>query len=220
MKLPVWSYTFLSTYDRCPKQAAVRFIERKYPFEPTAELDWGNYVHDAMEHRIADGTPLPPVMEQWEKIAVLFDELKAEDDVEMHAEMKLGVRKDWSSCGFFDDDVWGRGKLDVTVIRDDVAVLTDWKTGKVWEDPLELWIQAALLKAKYPQLKTILGSYVWLKEDLIGVEYNLSDVSDTVAWINTTMAKAEASNFWVPRRNALCGWCALVDCPNWRERKK
>lgn len=219
MKLPVWSYTFLSTYARCPKQASARWVERTYPFVETPELKRGNDVHSCMEQRITNDIPLPPDMQQWEHYGELLDQIATQDGVQVHAELKLAVRRDWSPCGFFDNDVWGRGKADVTIRNSTYASLMDWKTGKPWEDPLELEIQAVLLQAAYPELKTISGAYIWLKTDEPGTVYDLSDTAKTRAWIEKTMADAEKSNFWVPKRNALCGWCALDQCPNWRERK-
>lgn len=218
MKVPVWSYSFLSTYDRCPSQAAAKYVNKNYPYDGESEaLRWGNAVHSAMEHRINSGQRLPDDMQQWEQfVSPLLGE-----HPHIEAELKLGVRKDWSPCGFFDKDVYGRGKLDVPIIVHgaDTAILFDWKTGKEWEDPLELKINAVLLKAKYPHLKEIVGAYAWLKENKWGIIYDLSDTDSTKEWIDETMYKAELNNFWVPRKNALCGWCALKSCPNWREKK-
>jgi hypothetical protein len=218
MKVPAWSYTFLSTYDRCPRQAEAKYVNKTYPYEGESEaLRWGNNVHDAMEHRINTNKELPPDMTQWEQ----FVKGITEGHPGTVAELKLGVRKDWSPCGFFDKDVYGRGKIDVPIIfREGTAgIIFDWKTGKPWEDPLELKIGAVLLKAKYPALEEIVGAYAWLKENRWGEVYDLSDTDSTKEWIDETIAKAERSNFWAPRKNALCGWCSLKDCPNFRDRK-
>jgi hypothetical protein len=215
MKTPVWSYSFLSTYDRCPSQAAAKYVNKTYPYEAENEaLRRGNDVHKAMEDRLNINLPLPNDMEQWEEIVqpmVL--------PCNRGAEMKLGVRRDYSPCGFFDKDVYGRGKLDVPIIDGDSGFIFDWKTGKAWEDPLELKIGAVLLKAKFPHLKEIAGAYIWLKENRWGDVYDLSDTDSTREWIDATMERAAKSNFWTPRRNALCGWCALRDCPNFKDRQ-
>lgn len=211
MKVPVWSYSFLSTYDRCPSQAAAKYVNKTYPYEKENEaLRWGNAVHDGMEHRINNNVRLPNDMQQWECFV--------EDLPKVEAELKLGVRKDYSPCGFFDKDVYGRGKLDVPIIDGDVGFIFDWKTGKEWEDPLELKIGAVLLKAKYPQLKEIVGAYCWLKENKWGQVYDLSDTDSTQKWIDETMEKAARSNFWTPKRNALCSWCSLTDCPYYKDK--
>lgn len=216
MKLPVWSYTFLSTYELCPRKAEAIYVNKNYPRDgESAALRWGNAVHDAMEHRINSNQRLPDDMQQWEQFGAKFA------NKGIQAEMKLGVDKNYNPCGFFDSNVYGRCKIDVPVlINDEAAAIFDWKTGKSnYEDPMELKINAVLLKAKYPELKEIYGAYAWLKEDRWGELYDLSDTASTIEWIEETMAKAERSNFWAPRKNALCGWCNLKTCPNYKDRK-
>lgn len=222
MKIPVWSYSFLNVYDRCPKQAAAMYVERNYPKDAVNEaMDWGNVVHSAMEVRINDGVPLPTNMLDYEKYVHHIEAVASDFGAnELTAEVKLGVTKDYKPCDFFDKErVWGRGKLDLVLRAGNSAILPDWKTGKPREDPMELKVNAVLLQAWYPEITDIFGMYVWLKEDRIGEPHDLSDTASTREWINETMRKAEASNFWVPKRNALCGWCNLTACPNWRERK-
>ncbi len=51
MKLPVLSYTFLNTYDICPKQAFHRYVLKDIKFEGSDASRWGNTVHDAMDKR-------------------------------------------------------------------------------------------------------------------------------------------------------------------------
>ena len=94
--------------------------------------------------------------------------------------MKLGVTAKGSATGFFDKDVWGRGKADCVLMSDDAAYLADWKTGgSKYEDPFELAVQAMLLNAKFPGLRTIRASYVWLKEERVGQVYDVSDTAKT-----------------------------------------
>lgn len=216
MKTPVWSYSFLSTYDRCPKQAAAKYVDKTYPYvKDSPELARGNSVHNAMEHRINSGQRLPDDMQEWEQFAA---NIISGSPVKIEAELKLGVRRDWSPCGFFAKDVWGRCKIDVPMLFGPDAVIFDWKTGKAWEDPLELKINAVFLRTVYPGLMNISGAYVWLKENRWGELYDLSDTESTKEWIEDTMEKAAKSNFWTPKKNALCGWCALKDCPYFKDR--
>ena len=217
MKPLVWSYSFLSTYDRCPKQASARYIEKTLPYEESPEAAHGNKVHKAYEDALKlKQFPMVP----YEDGAQFFHDIYALPCTELKAEQQLGVTRNWKATSFFGSDVWGRGKADVTaILNPETAVLFDWKTGKVREDPLELEVQAVLLKAKYPDLKTIKGCYVWLKDGKYGEVYDLSSrLDDTMVFIEKTMKKVEQGLFYA-NKNALCGWCPINTCKHWKDRK-
>ncbi len=209
----VLSYTMLNTYRNiCPYQAKARFIDKKYPFVKTPQLEWGDTVHKAMELRIGGGKPLPQTMHQWEKFAAPFYAVKAK------AEMKLGMTAGGHACDFFAKDVWLRGKADVMVVNGNAALLPDFKTGKVREDPLELEIQALLLNAKYPNLTSISGFYIWLAENRIGQKHDVSHTRDTFTYVQRIAADLEEdmrNGEFEQRRGGLCPYCPCDDCPNY-----
>lgn len=166
----------LNTYrEICPHQAAERFIYKRVPFVETPQMKRGNDVHKAMEQRIGRQRRPLPVDMPYEHFAKSFDGRK------VHPEIKLGVTKDGRATGFFDTDVFGRGKLDCPVVGGDQAFIPDWKTGKIREDPFELAIGAVLLKAKFPHLTKIVGRYIWLQDQKLGQLYDLSDTQKTSA---------------------------------------
>ena len=56
----------------------------------------------------------------------------------------LGITEAGDACDFFAKDVWLRGKIDAIVIRQPMAAIFDWKTGKKREDPGELELHAMI----------------------------------------------------------------------------
>lgn len=203
----IGSYTFLKAFEQCPRQAHRRFIARDLPFEETEASRWGSRVHEALEARLKNDKPLPDEMAHLEAWFV--------DLAGAWAEVKLGVRRDWSPCGFFDKDVWFRGKLDVLLVAPLGAIIIDWKTGKRREDPDELEIFGALLKARHPESAKITGWYVWLKDKAVGKLYDLSNTEAKTAEITERMARAEyaiRTNHFPPNETPLCGWCSLKTC--------
>lgn len=206
----IYSYTLLNTYRNiCPHQMKRRYIDKAFPYVETPQMAWGNKVHLAMEHRVGGGKPLPADMRQWEKFAAPFYAVKAK------AEMKLGITKDRKPTDFFAKDVWLRGKVDVTVINGNAALLPDFKTGKVREDPFELEVQALLVHAKYPHLTSIHGFYIWLAENRIGAKYDLSHVDDTFTYVQRIAADLEEdmrNGEFEKRKGGLCPWCPCDDC--------
>ena len=158
-----------------------------------------------------------PSLQHWEPLLAAFAERKA------LGEMKVGVTRKGAPTGFFDKDVFLRGKIDATMVNGPAAFIADWKTGNSkYESPFELEVQALMLRAARPTLTRIAGHYVWLKEDRIGQTYDLSDVSSTWARVNNKVEVIEdcmASGEWPKSKNPLCGYCPVKDCEHWFEAK-
>ena len=151
-------------------------------------------------------------MIQWEPFAAALDGLNAKTEV------KLGITREGKPTGFFDNDVWFRGKADVIVIAGETAFLPDWKTSKKpREEPFELATNGMLVKAHNPYLTKITGSYVWLKENAMGLHHDVSDANSTWALVNNKaeqMRDCMRSNEWEKRKSGLCGYCSVSDCEN------
>jgi PD-(D/E)XK nuclease superfamily len=215
----VGTYTNLNTFRSvCEYQTYRRYVKKDIPFFKTDAMEWGDKVHSAFETRLRSGLILPREMQQWERFAVSFDGRSP------MVEQKLGMTDRAKVTGFFDKDVWFRGKADAIVIQGDKAFIADWKTGgSKYEDPFELATNAVLLKVKYPELKKIMGSYVWLKEDRVGQQYDLSDFKATFMEITRLMGEIKArrdSGEWAKDKSGLCGYCPCDDCENWYEARK
>src|ERR1700719_403105 len=201
----VGTYTNLHTFrDVCEHQAYRRYVIKDQPYVETEAMRFGNEVHAAFEKRVGQGKVLPESMKGWDKHAQPFDKY------DVLVEQKLGMTDKGQACDFWDNRVWFRGKNDVTVILNDKALLTDWKTGgSRFEDPFELKTNALLLKAKHPQLRAIVGRYIYLKEDKISQMYDLSDFQATWLEINRLMnliAEKRKSGEWIKKKSGLCGF--------------
>lgn len=217
MKLPVWSYSFLSNYINCPRKAQAIYINKEVPYTESPEAAYGNQVHKDLELAVKNRKFVHEPIEAANKFLRDLYSLPCTDLI---AEQQFGITREWEACDFFSPRVWGRGKLDVTaLISRRVALLFDYKTGKVREDSFELEVQALLLKAKYPDLQIIKGCYIWLKEDKYGEVYNLSDRLDqTKKTIEEIMYKVGQGLFYT-QKNPLCGWCSLRSCRYWHDHK-
>ncbi len=212
MKLPPWSWSLLDTADRCLLQAKHKYVVRDLPREPETEpMRWGNKVHRGMENRLKIEAPLTDGMEPFEVFVAPLDVAPGQ----LWAEKWFGMREDGSPCRSLDDDCWGRGKLDVSIVDDTYALIVDWKTGKVREDPDELEIGAVLLKATYPKLERISGWFVWLKERRTGKVHDLSDTAGKLENIRQRYARLEEAvrmDHFPAQQNPLCPWCPVMTC--------
>ncbi len=173
----------------------------------------GNAIHLAMENRLRIKQPLPPKYAQWEPFAQPLDWWG-----QPLVEEKLGITKDGKPCGFFDKDVFFRGKVDVAVVNGSKAYICDWKSGgSKYEDPFELETGAVILQAKH-NVATIKGQYAWLVENRLGVLYDLSDTNKTFAKMKHLMDEIErdrARDWFEKRESGLCGYCPCEGCEHW-----
>lgn len=198
----------INTYLICPEQMYRRYVKKDLEFKMTPEMEWGNEIHTAFEYRLG-GKPLPVKMQQWEPFPAALDGLKA------RAEVKLGITAEGRPTGFFDKDVWLRGKADVVAITGSAAFLPDWKSGKPREEPLELAVNAMLVHAHNPHLTRITGAYVWLKENRMGLMHDVSDTNSTWAKVNNIVEEIKdnmQTGEWEKKRSPLCSWCDVADC--------
>lgn len=209
IKIKPWSYTFLRDLENCEHKAFRRFIARDIPYVETPESKAGIEAHKALADRLTHGVALSGALARFEPYAA---------SVASHGpkvEWKLGMTEDAKPCSFFADDVWGRTVIDIAMIHNDVALLIDWKTGKVREDPGELEIQSLVLKCHMPNLQKITGRYVWLNANKVGPKHDLTDWAVTLAGIRNQVEKIRHNmrfGAWQKNENALCGWCPVKDC--------
>lgn len=214
----IFTFTMLNTYLICPHQMYRRYVKKDLQFVETPEMKWGNEVHTAMEHRMG-GKPLPEKMRHWESIAA---PIAARKPV---TEQQLAITINGKPTNYWGKDVFFRGKNDITLVnaKANAALLFDWKTGKVREDPFELATNAMLVQAHKPNLETIQGRFVWLKDSVIGAEHDVSDTRGTWAKVNNLAEEikdCQATNQWPKKKGPLCAWCNVFDCENNTNPKK
>jgi hypothetical protein len=209
----VGTYSNLHTFrDVCEEQFQRRYIKKDQPYVESPEMAWGNAVHTAFENRVGKGKVLPDDMRQWEHFAQPFDKFK------VLCEQKWGMNEQARKTGYFDNDVFFRGKTDCAVVEGERAMLTDWKSGSSkYEDPFELATNAVLLKVQFPEVKKVVGRYIWLKENRAGQMYDLSDFKGTWGEMRRLMAlvaEKRKSGEWIKKKSGLCGYCSVSDCEN------
>lgn len=176
-----WSYSKLKNWRDCPRKHGEVDLAKKWSEGGENEhIQFGNAVHEAMEHRLFHGTPIPAHLQSTLQMnletaagKVLQGDANAEAWMKrtgglLLPEQQLAMTDDFQPAEWMDRTkmVWLRAKIDVTKILGPAALLYDWKTGKVSDrESDQLVISAAMIFAKYPQVQKIRTCYVWLKPD-------------------------------------------------------
>lgn len=220
--MTAWSYSSISTFKQCPKKYYHLRVAKDVKDEPGEAADYGTAVHLAAEEYIRDGKPIP---EKFAFIRPVVERLAALPG-EKHAELKLGMRKDYSPCGFFDADVWWRGIADLLVIDGHRAWCVDYKTGKSarYADTKQLDLLAGAVFAHYPQVMTIKSALLFVVSgELIDKKHVITERSTYVKVFDNELEQldhAMDSGVWNPNPSGLCGWCPVTDCAHWKPRRK
>jgi hypothetical protein len=206
----VWSYSRLKEAEKCPKAFMERYIKRSVPYVEGEAQRYGNEVHRAMQLYIGHGRSLPEHLRQFSH----FGNFDLTDREEIFTELELGITRENKHCGFYADDCFFRGKVDLVLADDKLACLFDWKTGKPYEDDDELQLHAMLVKARFPEVKHWRGWFVWLRENRLGQEHTLSPGKT----FGKLVKRVEALDITddTPRKNNLCPWCPVASCKHFQ----
>ena len=119
-----WSYSSLKTFEQCPKKYYHLRIKKDVYDPPSQQMRYGLDVHQAAEHYVRDGTPIP---EKYAYIIPMLDSLKKIKG-DIYCEYRMGLTRDLEPCKFGAKDAWWRGIADFLVVNDDRAKIVDYKT--------------------------------------------------------------------------------------------
>tara|TARA_R110000868_G_scaffold2721_3_gene19013 strand:+ start:370 stop:1041 length:672 start_codon:yes stop_codon:yes gene_type:complete len=220
-----WSYSAIKTFEQCPKKYFHLKVAKDVKDTPGEAADYGTAVHEAAELFIKDGTPIPA---KFAYVRPVVERLAAIPGTK-HAELKLGVRKangSYEPCGFFDKDVWWRGIADLLIIDGSKAWCIDYKTGKSarYADTKQLDLLAGAVFTHYPEVETVKSSLIYVVSgELIRKRHVITEKSQYMSVFDEQLEHLDAAienGVWNAKSSPLCGWCPVVECANWRPRRK
>jgi hypothetical protein len=215
-----WSYSKLKNFEVCPKRMYEVDIAKTYTEvqDPDGPLAWGNRVHDALAKALGKNEPLAPEMVQYQN---WVDRVRAGPGTLM-VEQKYAVTRSFAPTTYFAPDVWYRGVGDVVRVDRDLALVLDWKTGKILEDSVQLMLMAQCLFAHYPKVKYVRSEFVWLKDDCTTPElFTRQEVADQ--WVGLLdrvngMERASKQMDYPPKPGRLCkSYCPVASCPFYKK---
>lgn len=211
-----WSYSKLKNFEQCPKRMYEVDILKRYqePEDPNGPLAWGNRVHKVLAAVLTGKMVLPDEMKQY---APWVDRV-LRGSGQLFVEQKYAITRQFQKTAYFAPDVWYRGIGDVVRIAGDLALVLDWKTGKVLEDSVQLMLMAQSLFSHYPDLKYVRSEFIWLKDNCSSPElFTREEVADQ--WVGLLqrvngMEEASKTLTFPPKPGHLCQkYCPVTSCP-------
>jgi hypothetical protein len=223
-----WSYSRLKNFESCPKRHWHVDINKDVKEEEGEALLWGNAVHKALANRIAKNEQLPVGMTHFEKWVQKVITGQGNPSVKILVEQQLAINADFGKTGWFPSDAkkmgtgdpWYRGIGDVIKIVGPVALIVDWKTGKILDDSQQLALMASCVFAHYPEVQKVRSLFVWLKEDAETKEdFHRNDMP--AMWKHLwprieALKNAHVTTTYPPKPGRLCKrWCPVAACPHY-----
>jgi hypothetical protein len=215
-----WSYSKLKNFETCPKKHYEVDIAKSFAEEAQegGALEYGNRVHDVFKNVLKNGAALPPDLinlQQW------VNRVQAGPG-ELLVEQKYAITRQFQKTGYFAPDVWYRGIGDVVRIDRDLALILDWKTGKILDDSVQLMLMAQCLFSHYDQLKYVRSEFVWLKEDCTTPElFTRQEVANQWSGLLERVHALETASrtlTYPPKPSGLCKrHCPVASCPFYRK---
>lgn len=218
VKIPAWSFSSIKTFDQCPKKYYHLKVARDFAEDQNAEhLLYGTRFHEAAEFYIRDDKPLPP---EFDYAKGALDKLKVIDGEKL-CEYEMGLTENLEPCGFKDSGVWWRGIADLIILRDDLAFVLDYKTGKSakYADKGQLELMALAVFKHFPQVNRVKAGLLFVvANEFPKAEYSREQESEMwKKWLTDygKMKTAYSTNVWNPRTSGLCKkHCVVLSCPH------
>jgi len=210
-----WSYSKLKNYETCPKRHYHCDVAKDVKDEESEHITYGNAVHKALAEAISGKNPLP---NPFSGLQPWVDKVTTGDSTIL-VEQQLAITQELNPTEWFGKTAWYRGIADVIKIVGPVAVVLDWKTGKISEDGVQLALMAQCVFAHHPTIEKIRTEFVWLKEDATTrADFTRDDMVKVWAGLlpRVTMLKGayDGANF-PPKPGYLCRrFCPVVSCPH------
>ena len=210
-----WSPSAISDYITCPLSYAAKRFYVTIPYREIEAMKQGTIEHKHLEDRLLKKTPLPAGYTRGEKYCRILESSGGT----LFAEQELAIDENMKFVKWFDKTAYGRGKIDVSLKKDNKITCLDWKTGGIREDSLQLKINACFLALKHPEIETFVTKYIWLKHDAVtpkdGV-FSKEDIpamwEEILGWVER-MKSAWRTERFDPKPSGLCrGWCEVASC--------
>ena len=120
------SFSSIKMYENCPKRYYHQRVTKEVKDTGSDATIYGERIHEALEHRLADKVELPTESEAYEPLCKSIEDMGGT----LQVEQKLTLTENLTPTTWWEKDAWLRSILDVLILFDDKAIVMDWKTGK------------------------------------------------------------------------------------------
>lgn len=208
-----WSFSRLQDYERCPRYAAWRHLE-KLPVSTSKAMQRGIDVHTQAEHFIlGKERKLPAALESLKRIYAKTRALYKKNKALFTLEQMWGHAIDWTPIDPKAwNDCWLRVKMDVVFITDRARVLNidDHKTGKIKQEThrLQMLLYGTSALHRYPKIQEVRSRMLYVDHGKTEAHVltRRELLTATEEW-NERVRPMFADRRFAPRPGNYCTWC-------------
>jgi len=210
-----WSYSRLKNYETCPKRSWHLDVAKDIKEEESEHIQYGTAVHQALAKAVSGAEALSAPFKQFQP---LVDKLTRSEGTIL-VEQQLAITKELNPTEWFSKTAWFRGIADVIKMNGPVALVIDYKTGRVVEDGVQLALMAQCVFAHHPEIQKIRTEFWWLKEDAeTRADFTRDDMVGVWAGLLPRvkiLEDAYTTTKFPPKPGSLCRrWCPVSSCPH------
>lgn len=198
------SFSSISTFEKCPRHYEAQYILKTVKFTGSEATRRGDRIHKELEEYVSRKTDTPPSSAPADGLHEVLRALYPAGIVQV--EQALAVTKDLKPCGFWDEQAYLRGKLDVTVHLPDEVLAYDYKSGKRRDNKLQAATYSVLLA---PLGKPTKFFFDYLDQ---GRDKPIPGKPEDAQTVMQKAAAIDAAQVFPPRPSPLCRWCPVTNC--------
>lgn len=219
-----WSFSALSVFRTCRKKFYHLKVAKDVKDGDSEAAFEGKVKHQALYDYVFEGKALPVNMRPFQKTADAYKKRGGQCDT-FQGELKLCLDADFDPVEWFAKTAWVRAILDLLLVKGNVAMLVDWKTGKRKDDFDQLELAAAILSRYMPEIEEFHLVFEWLQDGgRSSPEYGpLKKPDMKKVWLKflpdvNEIELARKTTDFPATESGLCGWCPVTSCPHWFDR--
>lgn len=217
MKSLAMSHSKVNTFELCPRQFKLDYIDKAFPFDnDNPYFIKGQKLHKQLEDYViaklsGDDKNIPKLSAASRNAIGIIDKLMSRFK-DAYPEQKLCVDKDYKKCAWFDNSkaVW-RAIIDFLVMNEVEAVVIDWKSGKVRDYAGfggQLHLTAFLLFMLKPKLQKVTSAYLYIEhKQTVQVILTRDDLPALKKHFENKYVEINMEEDYEPTRNQYCGYC-------------
>ncbi len=219
-----YSYSALKDFDQCPSMYHEKRILKSVRFTGSVATEWGTKVHKAFEDFIESNEPLPPELFKHRDLLVELSNIPGTK----FCELEMALDGNGNAVDYGDRvNALMIGIADLLVVHPDFTTgyYADYKTGKGrYPDTDQCHLMATMAFALFPHLLEIRAMLLFVEANkVVDTVYHRKDLDSMFKFWLAKIARVErakAEDVWQLKPSALCPWCPVTFCPEWREDKK
>jgi len=217
MKKLALSHSKINTFDICPNQFKLMYIDKTY--EQDSDNPYfvkGQKLHKQLEDYVVaklsdEPTEKLPMSAASRNALPILDKLiKIYPDY--YPEQKICLDTKYNKCAWFDNKkAYYRAIIDFLAMSETEAVIIDHKSGKVRDyDEFggQLHLTAFLLMMMFPKLTKVTSAYLYLEhKQTVKIILTRDDLPALKKHFEGKYVEINSEEEYAPKRNSYCNFC-------------